>query len=219
MVAIATTICLIQAPLANAQQNDGTIDNCSTTDSVPDETVGYAATEVDKEFIAEELAHGTISHEASQNELILAKTTAVDSEDGGVFYRIPIESEFDTNYLLVERQSDQVASVAETHVSQISENEARVQVWIDGQSVHDDVVTENSIPNAQPMGVQDAWNEFKSCLNSAGVPMAIVTGITIACGFFTTFTLGTGAPVCMIAAAGIYGGTVSFCYGKALKKL
>lgn len=218
---------MLQTPIATAQNTQPDPEECATIPTSAQPSVGYVASKADQEFIAANVEDGSILHQAGLNELNIEETTAVDSEDGGVFYRVPIESGFDSDFLLVERKNNEVVKVAESHISQVSEShisqvsdsEARVKVWIDGESVHDEIVHERPQNGFETRGVKDAWSEFNSCLSNAGVPMAIVTAITIACGFLGAFTAGAGVPACMFAAAGGFSATVSFCYGRAMKKL
>lgn len=122
------------------------------------------------------------------------------------------------DYILVQTSNSIIKRVAETHIEQFGSNDAHLQVWVNGRSEYDDVIREQDA-TYQTRGVQDAWSAFNSCLNNAGVPMAVVTAISIACGFLGAFTAGTGVPACMIGAAGVFSATVSFCYGRALKAL
>lgn len=119
---------------------------------------------------------------------------------------------------MIQTSNEVIERVAETHITQINSDDAHLQVWINGHSEFDEVIRETDA-SYEAFGVRDAWNTFNSCLNSAGVPMAVVTAISIACGFLGTFTAGTGVPACMIGAAGIFAGTVNFCYGRALRAL
>lgn len=180
---------------------------------------GEQASIQDRKQLEAGLLNGTIPHIAPLDKLELDEVVAIADGEEGMVYRIPIESEFsNTDYVLVQTSAGVVQRVAETHINQISESEANLEVWVDGQSEYANVVREEDASYSD-RGVKDAWNAFRSCLNNAGVPMAVVTGISIACGILGAFTVGTGVPACVIGAAGVFSGTVSFCYGRALKVL
>lgn len=151
-------------------------------------------------------------------EVNLSQTVAVE-KDKEIVYRIPLSGSFTgVDYILVQTLNGVVARVAETHITQNGLDDARLQVWVNGQSEFDDVVRQSDA-DYQTRGVRDAWSAFNSCLNSAGVPMAVVTAISLACGALGAFTAGTGVPACIIGASGVFAGTVSFCYGRALRAL
>ena len=184
----------------------------------PDQKVGRDATGAEKEFLEDGLVNGKIPHVAPVEDIDLGQAVAVEGDTETV-YRLPLAGEFEyTNYILVRTSNDDIDSVAETQITKSGENDARLQIWIDGKPEFDDVVRESDAAY-QTRSVGDAWSAFNSCLSNAGVPWAVVTGLSLACGFLGTFTAGVGAPACLIAAAGGYAATVSFCYGRALKAL
>lgn len=164
------------------------------------------------------MQNGSIPHIATMDSIDFSRTVVVEGANE-VVYRVPLVGEFaDVDYILVQATDNSIIRVAETHIAQESTDSARVQVWIDGELEFDNVVRESQA-KYQTRGVRDAWEAFNSCLNNAGVPMAVVTGISITCGLLGAFTAGTGVPACMIAAAGVFSATVSFCYGRALRVL
>ncbi|MDO5099760.1 MAG: hypothetical protein Q4D85_13550 [Corynebacterium sp.] len=183
------------------------------------EKVGTKIDLAEEMQLRENLNNGEIPHIAAISDLNFADAVSVPDKNNGKVYRIPINGTFDgTDYILVQSEGNKINRVAETHIQQISDKEARLQVWIDGKPEYNDIVRESET-QATFRGVRDAWNAFNSCLNSAGVPMAIVTAISIACGLLGAFTAGTAVPACVIGAAGAYAATVSFCYGRGLKQL
>ena len=187
--------------------------------SIPEVPEPSKVSEPDRELLQAGLLNGSINHVAHLNEIELEDTTSVPSTTGEVVHRIPINGDSsDTDYLLVTTDEDSIRRVAETHIEQLTEESARLRVWVDGRQEFDGIVTDPP-RTTSTRGVRDAWSAFNNCLNNAGVPMAVVTAISIACGMLGAFTAGTGVPACMIGAAGSFSFTVSFCYGKALKSL
>lgn len=221
LLASICAFALVQSP-ASAQEAPywHETDNCeshsATAGSV--ENFGRKATDVEKEFLRTGLGNGSIPHIAADDNIDLDQTVTVQNLEKSV-YRIPLSrAKSDVDYILVQTSGNTIERVAETHIEQINSDEAHLQVWINGKSEFDNVVRESDSA-FQARGVSDAWHTFNSCLSNAGVPMAIVTAISIACGLLGAFTAGAGVPACMIGAAGGFAGTVSFCYGRALKAL
>lgn len=224
MPTLLTIVCAISLtqPMANAQENLSSpkSDKC-TSHSVAEhqgEDFGRKATAEEKETLQKGLLEGTIPHIASMDAVDIDRTVKVE-KDNETVYRIPLSGEYtDVDYILIQTSNNAIERVAETHIAQSGSDDARLQVWVNGQSEFDDVIRESDAAY-QTRGVGDAWSAFNSCLNSAGVPMAVVTAISLACGLLGAFTAGTGVPACVIGASGAFAGTVSFCYGRALKAL
>lgn len=221
---LLTIACVISLshPMANAQENLSSqeSDKCtshSTAENYPEDS-GRKATAREKEIIQKGLVDGTIPHIADLGKVNVNKTLTVGKNNEAV-YRVPLSGEYaDTDYILIHTLNNTIKRVAEVHIEQLNSNDARLQVWVNGKPEYDNVIRESEA-NYQTRGVRDAWNAFDNCLNHAGVPMAVVTAISIACGLLAPPTAGAGVPPCIIGAAGAFAGTVSFCYARALKAL
>lgn len=220
MTFLLTVACVVSLglPAASSQEDLPALNDEQCTSGSPEIGLGNEATDQEQAILQKGLMDGTIPHIAPMDKIDIARTVAV-ADDSVVIYRIPLSGEFtDVDYILVQTSDDHIERVAETHIEEQSPDAAKLQVWVNGQLEFDDIVRESDA-SYQTRGVRDAWNAFNSCMNSAGVPMAVVAGISLACGFLGAFTAGTGVPACMIGAAGAFSGTVSFCYGRALKVL
>ena len=99
--------------------------------------------------------------------------------------------------------------VMEVVLTERSDTSGRVETWANGTKIVDEVVSDSSAPVKQAKGAK--WDRFVQCLNNAGVPAWIVTGISLACSVACAATLGVGCAVCLGAAAAGFSGTVSFC--------
>lgn len=218
VIAIGCVLSLNQ-PLAIAQEKPDQTSECSASSQMATTQVGTKISFAEEKNLLEKLSNGLIPHNANLSEINISETVSIPNAENLSVYRIPINGDFSgTNYIIVQLRDDDVIKVAEAHITQISEDQARVQVWLDGVEKYDKIVDE-SAPIITPRGVRDAVGKFNSCLSNAGIPMAVVTGISIVCGLIGAASFGTGATACVIGAAGIYSGTVSFCYGRALKAL
>ena len=219
---IACTLTVSPTSASAAELNNtATVNECETHSSNPTIHGEYGRPVSPDQLVLLDngLSYGAIPHITPRDEILLDKAVAITDGTNGMVYRIPLYDEFsDTNYLLVQTSNGEVQRVAETHIDVLSQDEARLQVWIDGHQEYDSVVRESD-GSYSTRGVRDAWSTFNSCLSNAGVPMAVVTAISLACGLLGAFTAGTGVPACMIGAAGAFAATVSFCYGRALKVL
>lgn len=221
---LMTIVCALSLshPMASAQENLllQESDECTShavAENRPEDSQ-REATAGEKEMIQKGLLDGTIPHVADMDKVNVNQTVTVENNDETV-YRVPLSGEYtDVDYILVQASNNTIERVAETHIEQLNSNDARLQVWVDGQLEYDNVVRESEA-TYQTRGIRDAWSAFNSCLNNAGVPMAVITAISIACGLLGAFTAGTGVPPCMVGAAGGFAATVSFCYGRALKVL
>jgi hypothetical protein len=101
----------------------------------------------------------------------------------------------------------------------------RTSVWLNGSLKVDKVVTNagqitaptESVPaETSPAQIQSSfWSRFVDCLNSAGVPSWLITGISIACAAICLVTVGTACPACILGMAGVFIATINACIAQA----
>lgn len=97
-----------------------------------------------------------------------------------------------------------------------SADSGRVQVWLNGGVVLDQIVTSHGQPTNPTIGTKanmkgDWWGDFNKCLSNAGVAAWAIAGISIACAAVCVVTAGFGCLACLGAASAGFSGTVSFC--------
>lgn len=110
----------------------------------------------------------------------------------------------------------QVQDYTEGHFKEISSTSGRVTVYQNGKLASDRIseAKEDPIP-VTTYGIKDAIGELNSCLSAAGIPAWVVAAATAAC----SAAGGWAGILACYTAAGVAGGTVGYCSGKAAKKL
>lgn len=100
---------------------------------------------------------------------------------------------------------------------------------IDGQTIADLVITEEGkvksglvfdlegneldLQNLLDFTIGDWWNCMNSCLSFNGVPLYLITGLSIVCGAVCVMTAGLACGICISAALGAYSGVGALCLG------
>ena len=116
-----------------------------------------------------------------------------------------------SNLTAVYNSSGDLQTFSEGHFTAHSATSGHALIYSDGVKVTDKDVTAN---NVSTRSIGDAIGELNNCLSAAGIPAWVVAAATAACS--TTGWVGIAA---CYTAAGVGGGTVGYCVGKASAKL
>lgn len=116
-----------------------------------------------------------------------------------------------SNLTAVYNSAGDLQTFSEGHFTEHSATSGHALIYSDGAKVTDKDVTAS---NVSTRSIGDAIGELNNCLSAAGIPAWVVAAATAACS--TTGWVGIAA---CYTAAGVGGGTVGYCVGKASKKL
>lgn len=116
-----------------------------------------------------------------------------------------------SNLTAVYDTAGQLQTFSEGHFTEHNATSGHALIYSDGAKVTDKDVTAS---NVSTRSIGDAIGELNNCLSAAGIPAWVVAAATAACS--TTGWVGIAA---CYTAAGVGGGTVGYCVGKAAKKL
>jgi hypothetical protein len=127
--------------------------------------------------------------------------------------------------LIVQFGAKSTMTTTERQFRPLSGDSGRTSVWLNGALKADKVVTNGgqitvpaeSVPaETPPVQIQSSfWSRFVDCLNSAGVPSWLITGISIACAAICLLSAGTACPLCIIGASGVFIATINACIAQA----
>lgn len=142
--------------------------------------------------------------------------SAVTSIDGQSLVSVPLknsESEW-SNISFHFDEDAQLVGYAEAHFTPLSNTSGKAEVYQDGKIVINDIF-EAEDNGMTFYGIKDAIGELNSCLSAAGIPAWIVAAASVAC----SAAGGWAGIIACYTAAGIFGGTVGYCAGKAAQQL
>ncbi|WP_157879911.1 hypothetical protein [Streptomyces natalensis] len=116
---------------------------------------------------------------------------------------------------------DSSVHTVETHFIPIDEQSGRIKQWVDGHFKIDKAISKegavidrsDSIVDSGVVHPADWWDDMENCMENAGVPGWVFTGIWVACGVACALTAGGGCLACALGVAGIYGNEVAICIG------
>lgn len=131
---------------------------------------------------------------------------------------VPLDNEGTqwSNLTVTFDSEGKISGYTEGHFTELSETSGKVTVYNDGQLITDKVSVAQPDPiQVTTFSIGDAVRELNSCLSAAGIPAWIVAGASAAC----TAVGGWAGILACYAAAGVAGGTVGYCAGKAAKAL
>ena len=117
-----------------------------------------------------------------------------------------------SNLTAVYNPNGDLQTFSEGHFTAHTASSGHAVIYSNGTKVTDKDVAAPDV--AVAVGVGDAISELNSCLSAAGIPAWVVAAATAACS--TTGWVGIAA---CYTAAGVGGGTVGYCVGKASQKL
>lgn len=127
-----------------------------------------------------------------------------------------------SNFTAYYSEDQTIEDYTEGYFKQLSEDSGSVKIFLNGMLATDGVFKDSDAPSTPEnsgratsvMGVKDAIAELNSCLSAAGIPAWLVAGAAALCS-----TTGWAGILACYAGAGIAGGTVGYCVGKASQKL
>lgn len=160
---------------------------------------------------------GAIKLNTAPDNLNWENASALEIE-GTTVVTVPLKNEGTqwSNLTVTMDPEGQVQDYTEGHFKEISSTSGRVTVYQNGKLASDRIseAKEDPIP-VTTYGIKDAISELNSCLSAAGIPAWVVAGATAAC----SAAGGWAGILACYTAAGVAGGTVGYCSGKAAKKL
>jgi len=154
-----------------------------------------------------------------------ARATVTETIDGPYVVHVPFTAGGNrleiSGYTAFLDKDLQVSSTGEVVFTALTEDSGRMQLWQDGTLALDKTATNDaeSVNDTDQATIQAAgwsWNTLNKCLLNAGVSQWAITLIGTGCALLCGATLGTGCIVCIVGFAGIAGGTVGTCVGKAM---
>lgn len=156
----------------------------------------------------------------------------LETNDGYKMLRIPFE---DTNSILdisgvsfYFDESGNLLSYGEVLFKEKTPTSGSITFWQDGKYIiHKEVAqpssgksnTQLASYNQNKNLMQTAgfnWKTFNDCLSQQGIASWAIAAIGVACGAACAATAGIGCIICATSVAGITGGTIGHCAGKAM---
>lgn len=127
-----------------------------------------------------------------------------------------------SNFTVYYSDNGLIEDYTEGHLKQLSADSGSVKIFLNGKLETDGVFHDSDAANssaqvnsgAVAFGLRDAIAELNGCLASAGIPAWLVAGAAALCS-----TTGWVGILACYTGAGIAGGTVGYCVGKAQQKL
>lgn len=183
------------------------------------ENVDYASAETTRALV-EAAEVTTITLTESGEELDIAASYAMETENGSYILHIPFEASpalLDiSGYTVMFNPDRTVAGRGEVVYQEQSESSGRVALWQDGTLVTDQVVTTPANEAAGDAEAAFSWDKLNRCLLNAGIAQWVVTAVGVACALLCAGTAGLGCVACIVATAGVIGTTAGTCVAQAM---
>ncbi|MFI6076040.1 hypothetical protein ACIA5C_31270 [Actinoplanes sp. NPDC051343] len=168
---------------------------------------------------------GAVSLKAvDPSKLLWSDAEVVQAKEGGRAVRVPAsEARGDESAVAFILHGDHIASVMEQKFSPVSSTALRLQFYFDGQLRLDKVADSatkvvSDYADWAPGGAATpalSWSKLNNCLASMGIPWAVITLLSVACGIACALTAGFACAACLLEAGAGTLSTIQYCLSKS----
>ncbi|WP_203815666.1 hypothetical protein [Paractinoplanes ferrugineus] len=157
-------------------------------------------------------------------ELAWSGAELIQAKEGGVAVRVPAgEDKADPSAVAFILDGHRVTSVMEQKFSPVSSTALRLQFYVNGHNRLDKVADSATkvvsdyadwTPGGTPT-LSLSWSKLNNCLASMGIPWAVITLLSVACGIACALTAGFACAACLLEAGAGTLSTIQYCLSKS----